>query len=103
MCSKSLQSRRRHRSIRRGGAAAKGVSRTLHMLVLAERSKTAQVGGFAMRFVPRFDRFRFRAPLVVGTLLFSLGMATAARAQFANTATVEGNVTDESSAALPGV
>src|SRR5262245_65945102 len=56
-----------------------------------------------MRFVPRFDRFRFRAPLVVGTLLFSLGMATAARAQFANTASVEGNVTDESMAALPGV
>jgi carboxypeptidase family protein len=56
-----------------------------------------------MRFVPRFDRFRVRAPLVVIALLISLGTAAPARAQFASTASVEGNVTDESMAALPGV
>jgi hypothetical protein len=56
-----------------------------------------------MRFVPRFDRSRVWAPLLVITLLISLGTAAPAHAQFANTASVEGNVTDESMAALPGV
>jgi len=56
-----------------------------------------------MRFVPRFDRSRVWAPLVVIALLISLGTAAPAHAQFANTASVEGNVTDESMAALPGV
>ena len=57
-----------------------------------------------MRFVSRFDRFRSSALLVVTSLcLVLIGIASPAHAQFANTASLEGNVTDDSGAALPGV
>src|SRR5262245_4251225 len=64
---------------------------------------TRTPGAFAMRFVPRIGHSPVWAPFTASTLVFSLGLAAPARAQFANTASVEGNVTDESNAALPGV
>src|SRR5262245_34587413 len=64
---------------------------------------TRTPGGFTMRFVPSIGYSRFWALLTATALCLSLGLAAPARAQFANTASVEGNVTDESTAALPGV
>src|SRR5262245_38838092 len=56
-----------------------------------------------MRLALQFGRFRINGLLILIAICFSIAAAAPARAQFANTASVEGNVTDESNAALPGV
>ena len=49
------------------------------------------------------ERFRVTGLLILASFIFALAAAAPARAQFANTASLEGVVSDESGAALPGV
>ena len=56
-----------------------------------------------MTFASEFGRFRVNGLLILASFVFALAAAAPARAQFANTASLEGIVSDESGAALPGV
>jgi hypothetical protein len=56
-----------------------------------------------MTFASEFERFRVNGLLILASFVFALAAASTAHAQFANTASLEGVVSDESGAALPGV
>ena len=50
------------------GVGASAVERRNDRSASSPHAENAQVGGFAMRFAPRFERFRFWVPLVLGAL-----------------------------------